>query len=189
MRVRTSGNCETMNPTKKYSLPVAPIFVLILAILILPAFFSNAAQAQGLIGKDRSEALQVLEQMASVEEGGVRSGSCLRPIGEIGTEEFSVYLLLPVSRIEGFVVEMSGDDGAATEVVANAGIASFSESGDTMIRGNLGLGWVADAYRVAANYIRESELYLDDTYEQALSRLPTTRCPIPYSQRAAPTAR
>ena len=178
-----------MIPTKMHWSPSTSLFMLTLSVMIVLALFSESAQAQGLIGKDRSEALQVLEQMASVEEGGVRSGACLRPIGDVGTEEFAVYLLLPVSRIEGFVVEMSGDDGAATEVVANAGIASFSESGDTIIRGNLGLGWVAEAYRVAANHIRQSELHLDETYEQALSRLPTTQCPIPYSQRVLPASR
>lgn len=164
-------------------------FAVVLSALVICVLSSVPVLAQGLIGKDREEALQVLEQMASVEQGGVRSGSCLRPIGDVGTEEFAVYLLLPVSRIEGFVVEMSGDDGAATEVVANAGIASFDESGDTVIRGNLGLEWVAEAYRVAANFIRESELHLDESYEQALSRLPTTQCPIPYSQRVAPSSR
>lgn len=169
--------------------PLALFVVLSPAVFLLSALFSVPAQAQGLIGKSREEALQVLEQMASTEDGGVRSGACLRPIGDVGTEEFAVYLLLPVSRIEGFVVEMSGDDGAVTEVVANAGIASFTESGDTVIRGNLGLEWVAEAYRVAANFIRQSELHLDATYEQALSRLPTTRCPIPYSQRVDPASR
>ena len=178
-----------MKLTKIYQSPAAQLFLLTLTTLIWSMFDSGSAQAQGLIGKDRSEALQVLEQMASVAEGGVRSGSCLRPIGDVGTEEFAVYLLLPVSRIEGFVIEMSGDDGAATEVVANAGIASFDESGDTIIRGNLGLGWVAEAYRVAANFIRQSELHLDESYDQALERLPTAQCPIPYSQRAVPASR
>lgn len=178
-----------MNLINAFRSCAAHLLVLAATTSVFSAPFLGPAHAQGLIGKDRAEALVVLEQMASVEDGGVRSGSCLRPIGDIGTEEFVVYLLLPVSRIEGFVVEMSGDDGDATEIVANAGIASFNESGDTMIRGNLGLGWVADAYRVAANFIRQSELFLDDTYEEALARLPTTRCPIPYSQRASPTSR
>lgn len=178
-----------MNLTKIHRSPTTFVFVLTLSVLILSPFVSGSAQAQGLIGKDRADALEVLEQLASVEEGGVRSGSCLRPIGDVGTEEFAVYLLLPVSRIEGFVVEMSGDDGAENEVVANAGIASFSDSGDTLIRGNLGQDWVAEAYRVAANFIRQEELYLDDTYEEALARLPTERCPIPYSQRVAPARR
>ena len=119
----------------------------------------------------------------------MRSGSCLRPIGEIGTEEFAVYLLLPVSRIEGIVVELSGDDGDPSELVANAGIASFSESGDTTIRGNLGFGWVAEAYRVAANYIRSNEMHMDASYEEALARVPTERCPAPYTQRIAPRQR
>jgi hypothetical protein len=178
-----------MIPNKMRQWSSASISKLLLSALMLFALSCVSAQAQGLIGKGREEALQVLEQMASVEQGGVRSGSCLRPIGDIGTEEFAVYLLLPVSRIEGFVIEMSGDDGAATEVVANAGIASFTESGDTAIRGNLGLDWVAEAYRVAANFIRQSELHLDDSYEQALSRLPTEQCPVPYSQRVVPTLR
>lgn len=124
-----------------------------------------------------------MENMASSADGGVRSGSCLRPIGEVGTEEFSVYVLLPVSRIEGFVVEMSGDDGAENEIVANAGIVSFTESGDAVIRGNLGLDWVADAYRVAVNFIRSGEMYEDESYASALERRPTERCPIPYSAR------
>jgi len=178
-----------MNVTKIYRSPTLFLFGLSLPALILSAFISGPAQAQGLIGKDRADALDVLEELASVEEGGVRSGSCLRPIGDVGTEEFAVYLLLPVSRIEGFVVEMSGDDGAANEIVANAGIASFSDSGDTIIRGNLGQEWVAEAYRVAANFIRQEELDLDDTYEEALARLPTERCPIPYSQRVVPALR
>jgi hypothetical protein len=178
-----------MNVTKIYRSPTLFLFGLSLPALILSALISGPAQAQGLIGKDRADALDVLEELASVEEGGVRSGSCLRPIGDVGTEEFAVYLLLPVSRIEGFVVELSGDDGAANEIVANAGIASFSDSGDTIIRGNLGQEWVAEAYRVAANFIRQEELDLDDTYEEALARLPTERCPIPYSQRVVPALR
>ena len=172
-----------MKPTKIYGSHVPFLFVLTLSALILSLFVLGPAQAQGLIGKDRADALEALELLASVAEGGVRSGSCLRPIGNVGTEEFVVYLLLPVSRIEGFVVEMSGDDGAENEVVANAGIASFSDSGDTIIRGNLGQEWVAEAYRVAANFIRLEEMHLDETYEEALARLPTERCPIPYAQR------
>ncbi len=178
-----------MTLTKVYRTHAALLFGLTLSALVLPAVASAPAQAQGLIGKDRADALEALEQLASVAEGGVRSGSCLRPIGDVGTEEFAVYLLLPVSRIEGFVVEMSGDDGADNEVVANAGIASFSESGGTIIRGNLGQEWVAEAYRVAANFIRQEEMYLDDSYEEALARLPDERCPIPYSQRVLPTQR
>jgi len=142
-----------------------------------------AAHAQGLIGKVRADAVVELEQLASLGEGGLRSGSCLRPIGEIGTEEFAVYLLLPNSRVEGFVVEMSGDDGGESEIVANAGIVSFTESGDAAVRGNLGLGWVADAYRVAANFIRSKEMDVDRTYAEALSRLPVERCPLPFSWR------
>ena len=178
-----------MNRTKLYRSPALFLFVLSLSALTLSPLVSASAQAQGLIGKGRGDALEVLEQMASVAEDGVRSGSCLRPIGDVGTEEFAVYLLLPVSRIEGFVVEMSGDDGAENEVVANAGIASFSDNGDTIIRGNLGQEWVAEAYRVAANFIRTKELHMDDTYEEALARLPTERCPIPYSQRVSPALR
>ena len=170
--------------TKLYRLPAFVLFALILSAAIL-----GPAKAQGVIGKNRVSTIVELVRLADVSEGGVRSGSCLRPIGEIGTEEFAVYLLLPVSRIEGFVVELSGDDGDPSEVVANAGIASFSESGDTIIRGNLGFGWVAEAYRVAANYIRSNEMHMDASYEEALARVPTERCPIPYARRIAPQRR
>ena len=160
-----------------------------LSALVLAATFSVPVHAQGVVGKNRAGVIEELEKLASVSDAGLRSGSCLRPIGEVGTEELAVYLLLPVSRIEGFVVELSGDVGDPSEVVANAGIASFSENGDTIIRGNLGLGWVAESYRVAANHIRSSEMHLDDTYEGALARLPEERCPIPYSQRIRPQRR
>jgi len=163
--------------TKIYALPALALFTLILSLPI-----SSPAMAQ-VIGKNRVGAVEELEKLASVSEGGVRSGSCLRPIGDVGTEEFAVYLLLPVSRIEGFVVELSGDQGAPEEVVANAGIASFVENGGTLIRGNLGLEWVAEAYRVAANAIRLEEMHLDSSYASALARVPTERCPRPYSQR------
>lgn len=154
--------------------------LLILAFLIVGfAVFAPSAEAQGLLGKKRADAAAILEGIASTADGGVRSGSCLRPIGDIGTEEFAVYLMIPVSKIEGFVVEMSGDDGAENEVVANAGIASFTEEGDTVIRQNMGLEWVAEAYRLAANFIRSNEMFQDATYAEAISRLPTERCPIP----------
>jgi len=164
--------------TKIYVLPTFALLALFLSLSI-----SGNAMAQGVIGKNRAGVVGELEKLASVLEGGVRSGSCLRPIGEIGTEEFTVYLLLPTSRIEGFVVELSGDDGAQDEVVANAGIASFTENGDALIRGNLGLEWVADAYRVVANSIRSGEMHLDNSYAGALARIPNERCPLPYSQR------
>jgi hypothetical protein len=160
-----------------------------LMALVFAATFSAPAYAQGVVGKNRAGVIEELEKLASLSDDGVRSGSCLRPIGEVGTEEFAVYLLLPVSRIEGFVVELSGDVGDPSEVVANAGIASFSENGDTIIRGNLGLGWVAESYRVAANHIRSTEMHVDSTYEDALARLPDERCPIPYSQRILPERR
>jgi len=170
--------------TKMYGLTALGLFALLLAVPV-----SGPANAQGVVGKNRVAVIGELENLADISQGGVRSGSCLRPIGEIGTEEFSVYLLLPVSRIEGFVVELSGHVGDPSEVVANAGIASFSETGDTIIRGNLGFEWVAESYRVAANHIRSMELYLDESYEDALARLPTERCPIPYSQRVVPQRR
>jgi hypothetical protein len=155
--------------------------VLILALSIVGFGLSGTSvDAQGLPGKKRADAAAVLEGIASAEDGGLRSGSCLRPIGEVGTEEFSVYLLLPVSKIEGFVVEFSGDDGTDNEIVANAGIVSFAEDGDAVIRQNMGLEWVAEAYRLAANFIRANEMYQDDSYADALSRLPTERCPLPY---------
>nr|TFG51255.1 MAG: hypothetical protein E4H34_06510 [Hyphomicrobiales bacterium] len=168
---------------------MVPLMLAMLAMLALLALNFAPANAQGVIAKNRVNAVAELEKLASVAQGGVRSGSCLRPIGDVGTEEFTVYLLLPVSRIEGFVVEFSGDDGAPGEVVANAGIASFTENGDTVIRGNLGMEWVADAYRVAANFIRTKEMYLDDSYGAAFARLPTERCPIPYSQRESNLSR
>ena len=156
---------------------------LLLMSLFCCVSLSGAANAQGLIGKVRTDAVVELERLASLDGQGVRSGSCLRPIGDPGTEEFAVYLLLPNSRIEGFVVEMSGDDGAEGEIVANAGIVSFAPDGDAIVRGNLGLGWVADAYRVAANSIRSKEMHEDMNYADALSHLPTERCPLPFSWR------
>jgi hypothetical protein len=139
----------------------------------------NPANAQGLLGKERPEVAAMLEQIAGTEGDGVRSGSCLRPIGDIGTEEFSVYLLLPNSKIEGFIVELAGDDGAATEIAANAGIVSFNEAGGAVIRDNNGLAWIAEVYAMAANFIRTREMYEDESYAEALQRVPTERCPMP----------
>ena len=156
---------------------------LALKVVVLIVLSTSCASAQGLIGKERTEAVVELERLAAVDGQGVRSGSCLRPIGEVGTEEFAVYLLLPNSRIEGFIVEMSGDDAAEGEIVANAGIVSFNDAGNAQVRGNLGLGWVADAYRVAADFIRSSEMHEDANYAEALARLPRERCPLPYSWR------
>ena len=90
-------NDKAMVLTKLHGLTALVLFALILSASIL-----GPAKAQGVIGKNRVAAIVELVKLADVSEGGVRSGSCLRPIGEIGTEEFSVYLLLPVSRIEGF---------------------------------------------------------------------------------------
>jgi hypothetical protein len=151
--------------------------------LVTCAFFcivaAASAQAQGVLGKDRPAASEVLEQMASVADGGVRSGSCLRRTGDAGSEEFAFYLLLPASRIEGFVIEFSGNKGGDGEVVANAGIVSFDEDGDATIRGNLGMDWIADAYRRAGNFIRSQDMYDDASYQAALDRIPIAKCPLP----------
>jgi len=141
--------------------------------------FSTGACAQSILGKERPEAAGVLEGMASVGEGGVMSGACLRRTGDAGSEEFAVYFLQPAGRIEGFVVEFSGDDGEEGEIAANAGIVSFDDDGNPSIRGNLGLGWVADSYRDAVNFIRAGEMTADADYASALARVPTTRCPLP----------
>ena len=143
----------------------------------------SSASAQSILGKERPDVAMILEGMASVAEGGVRSGSCLRRTGDEGSEDFAVYLLLPASRIEGFVVEISGDAGAPSEIVANAGIVSFDEDGDMSVRGNLGLEWIADAYRVAGNFIRAGEMFEDADYAAALARLPTEHCPQPSGMR------
>jgi hypothetical protein len=148
-------------------------------IAVAAAFFVPDAKAQGITGKTRSDAARVMESIASVGGGKIRSGSCLRPIGDIGTEEFAVYLLLPTTFTEGFVVEFSGDDGAVSEIAANAAIASFTEDGDTQVRENLGMEWVAAAYIAASDFIRSREMYEDNSYEEALTHLPTERCPMP----------
>jgi hypothetical protein len=140
---------------------------------------SGESVAQSILGKTRADLVPVLDALGPIGDGVVRSGSCLKPIGEVGTEEFTVYLLLSSRMIEGFVVEMSGDDGDQGEVVANGGIVSFNEAGDAVIRGNNGLDWVAEAYRLAVNFIRGQEMFEDASYAEALSRRPMEKCPRP----------
>ena len=135
-----------------------------------------AAHAQ-LLNRGRDNAAAVLEGNATAAQG-VRAGACLRPIGAIGSEEFTVYLMLPKSKIEGFVVELSGSKGAPGEVVANAGIVSFDD-GKPAVRGNLGEGWMADAYRRAIEGIMARPLEEVGSYEAALAKVPTIRCRMP----------
>ncbi len=156
-----------------------PKHITLLALAGLALIVPQMAAAQSILGKERPEAAIVLEGMASVAAGGVSSGSCLRRTGDLGSEDFALYFLQPEGRIEGFVVEFSGDAGGPGEIAANAGIVSFDADGDASVRGNLGLGWVADSYRDAVNFIRSREMAEDADYASALARVPTTRCPLP----------
>lgn len=135
---------------------------------------STRADAVDIAGGSRSGLAAFLTREYP-EGAGIVSGSCSKiDTGRGAKLKLVVYLFLPRSKPDGYVVEIDETDGAPRSVAIGQ---VFFEKGKLSIgesSGGFGLDEVLDA---EANYLLQKPLHFYHTFREAAFERPTQHCP------------